>query len=142
MRSPFQETLGVLLLSVAVVVVCTATGCTETPKLTPAQAYLTRLYNKLPVQSRAESVCTQDQKSPFATSKPIVDPIVAVNSTIAFVRTLEAPGYAKRTGDEVLSGTTQGYAAICLFKTAQNGAPVNVWSYALPSGDSGGIDAE
>jgi hypothetical protein len=109
--------------------------------VTPGQAYLAGLERSHRVDPRAKKVCTQDQVDPFSSSKPIVEPIVAVNSTLAFIRKLEMPGYAKRVKDSELTGTSQGYAAICLFKTTANGAPIDVWSFALPNGNQDFIEA-
>ena len=139
MRANSRKYVGVFLL--AAVVVCLTSGCVEAAKVTPAEAYLASVQSSHHVDSHAEEVCTKDQVSPFSSKTPINDPIVAVNSTLAMVRKLELPGYAKRMGDTELTGASQGYAAICLFKTTDNGAPKEVWTFALPNGDQGFINA-
>jgi len=67
--------------------------------------------------------------------------LVAADSTLKIVRTIQAPGYAAQMGDVDLNGKKQGYAAICLFTTTSYGKPTTVWGYALPNGNSGFIDA-
>lgn len=102
MRNSFASILGAVILGV--IAMCGITGCATMSNATPGAAYLAGLQKVHRVESRAEKVCTQDQVSPVTKSDPVIRPIVAVNSTLAFIRKLQAPGYAKRMGDRELTG--------------------------------------
>jgi hypothetical protein len=124
---------------VSAIVVIAVAGCTTASGGSSPARYLASLESSHRLDSRAAAVCTKSVGTP-PRGTPIPKPLVAVNSSLKFVRTLESPSYLATTINSTLKSNQQGYAAICLFKMLNYGKPEKIWSYGLPNGDGGFIN--
>jgi hypothetical protein len=122
-------------LVVGTLVILGTAGCTAASSTVSGSEYLSSLKSSHKLDSKAAKVCTEHSGT------PATKPTVAANSTLEFVRKLQKPGYAAQMGDSALIGNKQGYAAICLMKFMNYGKLTPFWTYYLPSGDSGAINA-
>ncbi len=125
----------VRILVVSVMVVIAATGCAAQAEGSSPAHYLASLESSHRLDSRAASVCTK------SAGTPVSNPLVAANSSLKFVRSLEAPSYLATTINPTLKSKQQAYAAICLFRVKNYGKLEKIWSYGLPNGDGGFIHA-
>ena len=130
--------LCALLIAVVAFAIGTTTGCSTTPAPTSSLAYLKALEGSRELDSKAVIACTQGYT-------PEPKPLAARDSTLRFVRTL-VRGTLEYKRDSILTSSRQGYAAICIFKTTDNGKTVTVGAYHLTppsdgvgSGDGGGL---
>ena len=137
MRVRNSTILRSLSLFVAVIAICTATGCAAAQPST--LQYLKALESSHELDAKAVKSCTQGHT-------PKQEPLAARNSTLRFLRKIMF-GSPELKRDSILSSHRQGYAAICIFKTTDYGKPVTVGNYQLTppndgsggAGDGGGI---
>jgi hypothetical protein len=127
-----------LLICLVALAIGTTTGCSTAPKPTSSLGYLKALERSHQLDSKAVKACTQGYT-------PEPKPLAARDSTLRFVRTLMR-GTSEYKRDSILTSRRQGYAAICIFKTTDNGKPVTIGAYHLTppsdgvgSGDGGGL---
>jgi hypothetical protein len=122
-------------LVVAIIVIFGTASCAASPAHLSGAEYLQSLKSSHRLDSKAAAICTRDAGTPST------KPLVAANSTLKFVRKLEAPGYVQRERLVDLEGKKEGYAAICLMKFVSKGETERIWAYYLPDRASGPINA-
>jgi hypothetical protein len=126
------------LLVVSVLAIIALTGCAAASGGTSPAQYLQSLERAHKLDSRAVLVCTRSVGIPPA-GTPTPKPLVAANSSLKFVRSLESSSYLAQTNNSTLKSSEQGYAAICLFTVKNYGKLEKLWSYGLQNGDGGFI---
>jgi hypothetical protein len=127
--------------AVAILLVAGTAGCVASSGQASGASYLRSLQSAHRMNPTAKAVCAKDAGKPISKSTPRIKLLVAANSTLKSVRRILAPGYAVSIGETELTGKKQGFAAICLFHGINHGAPAKGWSYDLPDGEAGFINA-
>ena len=113
-------------------------GCAAIDHLSGSD-YLKSLDSGHRLDARALATCKKDGGTPISQSTPRAKILVAANSSLSAVRKIEAPGFASSSGNAILTGKRQGYAAICLIEVA-GANHSRVWAFYLPDRNGGFID--
>lgn len=132
---------NVVIATLATLLTLAMSGCSGAPSSSTGAGYLASIEQAHRADAKAVAVCKADSGRPVLPGAPREKILVAANSSLSFVRQLQGAGFAARTGDGALTGTQEGYAAICLVGTVNDGKKVRLWEYALPDRHTGPIDA-
>lgn len=133
MTNTIQKSLALLLVTLSAALM--TAGCATTSSTVSGTDYLASLKSDHRLDAKALKVCRTDS------GVPPTQPLVAADSTLTYIRSLDFPGPSVEGDDPNLHSNKKGYAAICLIGVTLNGQHLTIWEYALPNRESGTIAA-